>query len=123
MIQSPNTKSQSESQQVALSDSLIGIVHELVTEILSSPALKLEKTTTSYDAQRVLPLTMELGKSKVGTLGLRVRLSLSLKPAQEVCLEATSAPVPESVLRSPEYERYLSTLEEMASSIAISKGE
>jgi len=70
-----------------LGASLSGTTHDLLASILSNPALKVEKTTTSYDSQRVLPLTMVHSNYKMGTLDLRVALSLTLRLMPSSSLE------------------------------------
>ena len=81
-----------ESQKEDLKDLLAGTIQELVTQILSDQDLKLEKTTTCYESQVVLPLTMVQGKYKVSTLGMEVRLSLKLRVVPTPSSEETSVP-------------------------------
>jgi len=83
-------KEQSTSVREDLRSSLTGTIQELVTQILSDQDLKLEKTTTCYESQVVLPLTMALEKSPVGTLGMEVKLLLKLRVVPTPSSEETS---------------------------------
>lgn len=111
----PETSEHSQSQMGVLGNLLSGTTQDLLIEILSNPALKLERTTTYLDAQRVLPLMMELSKSKVGTLEMRVKLSLELKIVPQIYSEEPTqmtldleSPLSESELSSLKQEQTVS---------------
>jgi len=80
-----------ESVREDLRSSLTGITQELLTQILSNPALKLEKTITSYDSEAVLPLTIKHLNYKVGTSHMQLKLCLKLRLVDQDSSVVTSA--------------------------------